>query len=346
MYRHERRTGMKAKCCEGRLLRRGALKVVLIAPVALLLSVATAAVGIAQSHASVFPDLIPLPADFGPEGIATGNGHTFYVGSLVPATLGQILVGDLRTGTYSELVPPTGRMAAGMKFDPRSHFLFVAGGTSGRATVYDADSGAEIAFYQFLPPGVPGINDVVVTHDAAYFTDTTRPFLGRVALDPNGDLGDGELLPLPPNFGVRGGCTTGPNPRANGIAATPDGKYVIVVHMSEGQLYLMDTTSFTLVPIGVSGGDFAGGNAVCGADGLLLDGKTLYVVQNPLNRVAVLEMAPDYLSGFFTRYITEPFASNPATKFPTTIAEFGNSLYAVTYGPAPPNPDFVVRMPK
>ena len=75
---------------------------------------------------------------------------------------------------FTELVPPTGRIAAGMKFDPRSNYLYVAGGTSGRATVYNAASGEEIAFYEFLPPGVPGINDVVVTRVAAYFTDTTR----------------------------------------------------------------------------------------------------------------------------------------------------------------------------
>ena len=47
-----------------------------------------------------------------------------------------------------------------------------------------------------------------------------------------------------------------------------------------------------------------------------------------------------------TRYITEPFASNPGIRFPTTIAEFGNSLYAVTIGSQPPTPDFVVRLPK
>jgi hypothetical protein len=61
------------------------------------------------SQAPSYPDLIPLPTGFGPEGIAVGNGPTFYVGSLAaPATLGQILVGDLRTGNVSQLVAPTG----------------------------------------------------------------------------------------------------------------------------------------------------------------------------------------------------------------------------------------------
>jgi hypothetical protein len=70
------------------------------------------------------------------------------------------------------------------------------------------------------------------------------------------------------------------------------------------------------------------------------------VVQNRLNRVAVVELSPDYVAGAITRYITEPFASNPATKVPTTIAEFDHALYAVTAGFAPPATDFVVRLPK
>src|SRR5688572_23555329 len=227
-----------------------------------------------EQEPAPFPDLIPLPADFGPEGIAVGRGHTFYVGSLAPTTLGQILVGNLRTGTLEELVPPTGRIAAGMKVDPRTNFLYVAGGTSGRGTIYDAESGAEIASYQFQPPGVNGLNDVVVTHQAAYFTDTNRPFLYRIGLSPNGDPEDGTVIPLPANFGVRGGCTVGPGPRGNGIAATPNGKYLVQVRMSEGQLYRTDTETLTLVPIALTGGDFAGGAPVCSGDGLLLDGLT------------------------------------------------------------------------
>ena len=69
-------------------------------------------------------------------------------------------------------------------------------------------------------------------------------------------------------------------------------------------------------------------------------------MQNFTNQVAVVEMSPDFLSGTVTRRITEPFASNPATKIPTTIAHRGNSLYAVTAGFAEPSPDYVVRMDK
>jgi sugar lactone lactonase YvrE len=299
-----------------------------------------------QSNAPVFPAVSSLPVGFGPEGIAVGRGPTFYTGSLAPATFGQILVGDLLTGQVSELVAPTGRPALGMKYDPRSDLLFVAGGSSGRATVYAASSGNQIVFYQFRPPSPPPpavlttvINDVVVTRDAAYFTESTAPFLYRVALGPGGEPSPGfEEIPLTGNFGVPGGCAGSPI-RANGIDAVPSGEHLIVLHTSEGQLYRIDTATHAVAPIDL------GTDNVCSGDGILLDGNTLYVVQN-VNRIAVVALSPDHLSGRITRYITEPFASNPATKVPTTLAEFGSFLYAVTAGFAPPAPDFVVRLPK
>jgi hypothetical protein len=57
-------------------------------------------------------------------------------------------------------------------------------------------------------------------------------------------------------------------------------------------------------------------------------------------------LSNDYRSGVVTHYLTQPFASNPALQLPTTIANFGNALYAVTFGLAPPSPDFVTRVPK
>jgi len=303
------------------------------------------------NQAPAYPALIPLPPGFGPEGIAVGNGHMFYVGSLAPGTLGQILVGDLRTGGFSQLVAPTGRPALGMKHDPRGDLLFVAGGASGTGIVYDPSSGYQVAFYQFQPPSAPPpaaattfINDVVVTRDAAYFTDSVVAFLYRVALGPRGEPSEQfEQIPLPANFGATGDCM-GPPPvppvKANGIAAAPSGRHLILGHLSEGQLYRIDTATYTVLPIDLGGGD------VCSADGLLLHGNTLYVAQNFKNKITVVELSPDHLSGTITHEIIEPFASNPATKVPTTMAEFDDSLYTVTAGFAPPAPDFIVRLPK
>src|SRR4030095_1072816 len=150
----------------------------------------------AGPSARAFPDLIPLPADFGPEGIAAGNGATFYTGSLAPSTRGQILVGDLRTGEIATLVASDGVPATGMKHDPRSNLLFVARAGSGLGTIFNAESGDVVASYQFQTSPT-FINDVMVTREAAYFTDTQAPFLYRVALGPPRAPAD-DAISLPP----------------------------------------------------------------------------------------------------------------------------------------------------
>ena len=292
-------------------------------------TIAFATVGLLGSTSTStqrFPDLIQLPANFGPEGIAVGNGTTFYAGSLAAATRGQILVGDLQTGEFTTLVEPDDVPVTGLKYDPRSNLLFVARAASGTATIFDAATGDVVLSYQ-LRTTPTFINDVVITRDAAYFTDTQAPFLYRVDLGPAGEpSATATAIPLPAAF------------RTNGIVATPNGQYLFVV--SASQLYRIDTLTYTPVQVDL------GGTALPNADGLLLDGKTLYVVQNQRNQVAVVDLWSDYLTGEVVRYITEPFASNAATRVPTTIAEFGNALYAVTAGFAAPAPDYVVRLSK
>ena len=59
-------------------------------------------------------------------------------------------------------------------------------------------------------------------------------------------------------------------------------------------------------------------------DGLVLDGKTLYVVQNFLNQIGVVDLNPALTSGTVLEPITDP-----SFRIPTTAAEFGSHLYAV-----------------
>lgn len=297
----------------------------------------TSAAASAQTGSPGLQELIELPADFGSEGIAIGEGNTFYVGSMTAPTAGQILRGDLSTGEYSELVPGSGVPALGIAFAQGSNRIFVAGGDSGGGAVYDAGTGAEVAT---LDLGGAMINDVDVTADAAYFTDSQEPAVYRVALDASGQPGEITTLELPANFAEGGSCEGAPPIGGNGIAATPDGRYLILIHMSEGQLYRLDTQSGEVQQVSLSGGD------LCFADGLLLDGNTLYAVQNFSNQIGVVELGPDFLTGSVTRRITEPFGSNPAVKVPTTIADTGDALYTVTAGFAEPSPDYVVRVEK
>jgi sugar lactone lactonase YvrE len=282
-----------------------------------------------------FPEVISLPNGFRPEGIAIGKGSTFYVGSI---PTGAVYSGDLRTGEGHILVPPQeGRAAIGLKYDERTGLLFVAGGPTGFAYVYDGQTGAGVAAISLTPPSPDTfINDVVVTNDAAYFTSSRQQVLYRVRLEHNGHLPTpavAEPLPLSGDYVFTPGQFN-----ANGITATPNGKTLIIVNSVDGVLYNVDPNTGAATRIDL------GGDAVPNGDGILLQGNTLYVVQNQLNQIAVIELNHDLTSGTIVETIT-----NPSFDVPTTIARFGNALYAVNARfSTPPTPDTtynVIRVP-
>ncbi len=277
-----------------------------------------------SARAGSFPNIIPLPDGFRPEGVVVGHGHDIYAGSL---GTGAIYRADLRTGQGEIAVPPqTDRIAVGLSFDERSNFLFAAGGGTGAGYVYDAETGAGLAVYQFTAPG-SFVNDAVVTRSAAYFTDSFRPYLYRVPLGSGGELPDPtavEEIALGGDFVfVPGAFNT------NGIDATPNGDSLVIVNSTRGELYHVDPET------GIASLIDLGGDAVPSGDGILLDGKTLYVVQNRLNKIAVVQLNAKLTAGEVVGQITDP-----AFRVPTTVAEFGNSLYAVNarFG-TPPEPD-------
>ena len=170
----------------------------------LLLAVAaiSAALTSVAGAQSAFPTRIALPNGFQPEGIAIA-GEQFYVGSI---PTGAVYRGSLRTGMGAVLVPAVaGRAAIGMKVDRGR--LFVAGGSTGNAYVYNAKTGALITSYSFAGGFV---NDVVVTKRAAWFTDSSKPVLYRVPLGPGGRPGAADVVHqrqferrLQPGFGLQ-----------------------------------------------------------------------------------------------------------------------------------------------
>jgi sugar lactone lactonase YvrE len=124
---------------------------------------------------------------------------------------------------------------------------------SGMGTIFNAESGDVVASDQFQTSPT-FINDVVLTHEAAYFTDTQAPFLYRVALGPAGTPAiDATPIPLPGTF------------RTSGIAVTPNGEHLFVVDGGTAQLYRIDTATHTPVLVDL------GGDTLANADGLLLD---------------------------------------------------------------------------
>jgi sugar lactone lactonase YvrE len=263
---------------------------------------------------SAFPRIINLPDDFQPEGIAVGRGTNFYAGSLAN---GSIYRGDLCTGAGFILVPPaSGRAIAGLYVDKKSNTLFAAGTLSGQAFAFDAENGAMLATYQLATDFPSFINDVVVTCDAAYFTDSFQPAIYRVPLGPFGALPDQssvERIPLGGDF------VQVPGPfvfNSNGIVASSSGTWLLIV--SRGELYRVDPQTGNAIKVDLGGGTLSSG------DGMRLQGHTLYVVRNRLNQIAVVKLAPDFASGTIVRAITDPNFN-----VPTTIARFGPWLYAI-----------------
>jgi sugar lactone lactonase YvrE len=309
------------------VIRRKSLLMLLIFALGATLISATATIPFAES--------IPLPDGFRPEGIAAGDGPTFYVGSLADGAIYRI---DLITGQGTIVVAgQTGRVAVGLKYDSRSHLLFVAGGPTGKAFIYDADTGATIAEIQLSTAQPTFINDVVVTRDAAYFTDSARPVLYKVPLAPDGTPLATMIqeIPLVGEFEFVAGFN------ANGIDAVPNGSLLIIVNSTTGNLYTVDPVTGYATRID---DDLAEGSVVRG-DGILLQGKTLYVVQNTLNQIAVIELSDNFTSGEIVNVIT-----SPSFDVPTTIAAFGDALYVVnarfTTPPTPATSYNVVRVPE
>jgi sugar lactone lactonase YvrE len=281
-----------------------------------------------------FPATIALPNGWLPEGIATGRGHVIYSGSRAN---GAIYAADLRTGEGEVLVlGKTGRVAIGLDFDERSNFIFVAGGGTGLAQVHDARSGETVAVYTLTSVRPTFINDVIVTRDAAYFTDSSNPVLYRLPLGPDGRLPPVEAvqtIPLGGDYAHVSGLNL------NGIEATPNGKTLIAVHSSLGVLYSIDPSTGVARTIDLAGASLTGG------DGLLLKGDTLYVVRNRLNQVVEIELDKRGLSGTVVAVLT-----SPAFDVPTTIAAHGKRLYVVnarfTTPPTPTTPYSIVQVPQ
>jgi len=119
------------------------------------------------------------------------------------------LPGDFRTGEGAVFVPgQAGSIAVGMYVDPRSNSLFVSGGPQGRGGCTTPLPGPYSEPISSRPPDT-FINDVVVTRQAAYFTDSRRALLYRVALTAGGALSDGPHagIPLTGDFQLVGAST-------------------------------------------------------------------------------------------------------------------------------------------
>jgi DNA-binding beta-propeller fold protein YncE len=261
------------------------------------------------------PNQYILPGDsVFPEGIAyQRKTDNFFVSS---TTDGTIFRGNIRDQTTSVFLPggADGRTTAtGMKVDKQGR-LFISGAGTGRMFVYDTANGALLgAFNNNLSNTF--INDVALNpkDGAAYFTDSLSPFLYRVARNAQGELVFSVWLDF---TGTVVTYQSGFN--LNGIAASHNGKYLIVVQSNTGKLFRIDTRTKAVTQIDLNGQTLING------DGILLRGHTLYVVRNQQELIVKVRMAEDFSRGTVVSSTTDP-----SFAFPTTIARAKGRLLVV-----------------
>lgn len=285
----------------------------------------------AASHSVRFPRRFDLPAGFQPEGIAIDHSGTAYLGSRVD---GDIYAADLRTGLGEVISQGPGTASLGMKVDQRGR-LFVAGAGGGNGRVIDTRSGKVLASYTFTTATPTFVNDVILSKDAAWFTDSRQPVLYKVPLGRNGQLPSQAAVQTIP---LTGDYKHDPlNNNGNGISLTPDGRNLIIVQSITGLLFRVDPGT------GVTRQIDLGGAVMTNGDGLLLSNDTLYVVQNRLNKIAVLDLDRSGSNGRLVREIT-----SADFDVPTTAALFGSRLYLpnarFTTPPTPTTPYWVTAV--
>lgn len=253
--------------------------------------------------------ILPLPNDAAyPEGVAVDPATgAVYTNS---ANTGVVFRVDPDTGAVTRVGDPLGladsrpekpmSVALGLKADGQGR-LWVAGARTGSMHVVDIATGRRLARFT-TPEGPWLINDVALTPDAAYFTDTLRPVLWRAARD---SVADAVLEPWLSFEGTV--LEYGEEPNLNGIVATPDGRHLIVVLMKTGKLFRIDIATRAVSMIDT------GDSALDGGDGLALVGRRLFLVRQSAGEVVALDLAPDLSTAVEARRIKPAELAWPAT---------------------------------
>jgi len=259
----------------------------------------------AQSGVAVLP--LPDAAAY-PEGVAVDpTTGAIYTNS---ANTGVVFRVDADTGAAVRVADPLilgdsppakpVSVALGLKADGQGR-LWVAGARTGSMHVVDIATGERLARFT-TPEGPWLINDVALTQDAAYFTDTLRPVLWRVARDA---IADAALEPWLSFEGTA--LQYGEEPNLNGIVATPDGRYLIVVLMKTGRLFRIDIHTREIAAIDT------GASALDGGDGLALIDQRLFLVRQWSGEVVALDLSADMSTAVEAKRIKPTELAWPAT---------------------------------
>lgn len=238
-----------------------------------------------------------------PEGVEV-FGTTYYVGS---ATNGDVYRGELDEGSATVFVPggPGHRQSGGI--EATDTLLVVANGNEGGATVYDRATGALVARFSTGLGDRSNINDVTLAPNGdAYLTDFELATIYRI---PAVELEnpDTNVRTLPVFLDLTGTTFVGGSSSANGIVATPDGQFLLVLHYGYGELHRIRLSDKEVTRVDLHG------EPLSSPDGMVLKDDVLYVVEYAASRVAAIGMSNSYLSGEVLSRTTDPAFVCPTT---------------------------------
>ncbi len=308
-------------------MRRSAVAV-LVVTTSIALAPAAAAAGDHGHHgrpdSGRLPAVYELPGDPVSEGGSKfegigydGRTGAFYVSE---TTGGEISRGNVRKPSADDWLAGDGTdgrwTARGITVD-RAGRVYIAGGPNG----IDHPGAPDLWVYSrsgrllaALDTGVENalMNDVAIGPDgAAYFTNSNAPQVFRVAQGRRG-------WHVSTWVDATGTITQAPGFNLNGIVATPDGRALVSVQSNAGLLWRFDLRTRAVTRIAVPGADLTSG------DGLVLDGRRLWVVRNFPRVLTTVTLARDARSGT----LVSERATDP-TRVLTTAKLAGGRLLAV-----------------
>jgi Cu-Zn family superoxide dismutase len=233
-------------------------------------------------------------------GIAV-DGNIFYVTDFVSGTIYR---GDLDERDAEVFIPGVDFGAGGIRVVGER--LLVARGFAG-VSLHDRTTGAVLGTWS-VADGSWALRIAIAPNGDAYITDADAPLLYRIPATELHDPSAAEQeLPVflewpdPPVHYERGFIN------ANGIVATPDGKYVLVGHETTGELFRVRLSDKQVRPVDV--GPY---RLISGRGMVLPDNRVLYVVRPARPVVAKLRLDARYQRGRLLSETTNPTFDGPA----------------------------------
>ena len=254
-----------------------------------------------------------------PDGIAV-DGDTYYVtgegsGTIYRGDLdepeAEVFITDLGFGVFDIDVVPGG--------------LLVARGSAG-VVLFDRTTGDVLATWS-VADGSFASRIAIAPNGDAYITDTDAPLLYRIpAAELRRPRAAEQVLPVflewpdPPVHNERG------FPNGNGIVATADGRHLLVVHETTGELFRVRLSDKQVRPV-----DLGRYRLISGRGMVLTDERVLYVVLAARPAVAKLRLDARFRRA---RLLSE--TTDPTFSYPRAAAIAGDRLLVANNGSSGP----------